>query len=505
MGGDSDRCPYALRVRLGDRRLLGALALAAALIRFATIDVQSYWFDEALTAKLVGSPFGDMLADIPDTELTPPLYYVLAWPWAHVFGSEEAALRALSALLGIAVVPVAYLVGRELVSRRAGLVVAALVAFNPLLVWYSQEARPYSLLVLLAALSLLFFARALRRGAQRDLWLWALASALALLTHYFAAFLVVPEGLWLAYRWRPRARALAAGALVAAVGAALIPLAAHERSKIGTGYIEGMSLGRRAIGVPEDFLTGLVVKFGAGWEHLLAALALVTAAGAVWLVVRRADGDERRGASVAAALAVVAAGVPALLAVGGADYLNTRNVIVACLPALLVLAAGLGAARVSRSFTLAGVAALCAIGVATTSVVATDTDYQRSDFRGAAAALGPAHAPRALAVAGVAGKVAMGEYVDGLVRMPPAGAPVAEVVLVTPRSTRLGGESATQPRVPPELPRPFALVERRYAETFTLVRYRAPRPVTLTPRALAGPAAPIVGAATILLQRPSPS
>src|SRR4051812_13368430 len=181
-----------------------ALTIAAALLRFATIDVQSYWFDEALTAKLVGMPFGDMLSRIPDTELTPPLYYVVAWPWAHVFGSHEAALRSLSALLGVAVVPVAYLVGRELIGRGAGLVAAALVAFNPLLVWYSQEARPYSLLVLLSALSLLFFARAVRRRAARDLWWWAALSALALLTHYFAAFLVVPEGLWLVWIWRPR-------------------------------------------------------------------------------------------------------------------------------------------------------------------------------------------------------------------------------------------------------------------------------------------------------------
>src|SRR3954469_5480932 len=102
-------------------------------MRFATIDVQSYWFDEALTAKLLAMPFGDMLSSIPDTELTPPLYYVLAWPWAHVVGTQEAALRSLSALFGIAVVPVAYLAGRELVSHAAGLVVAALVAFNPLL------------------------------------------------------------------------------------------------------------------------------------------------------------------------------------------------------------------------------------------------------------------------------------------------------------------------------------------------------------------------------------
>src|SRR3954465_433426 len=295
--------------------LLVGLVVLAAVLRFATIDQQSYWLDEAFTVGLLREDFPHMLKYMTETELTPPLYYVLAWPWAHVFGTGEAALRSFSALIGIAVVPVAYLAGREAVSRTAGVVTAALVAFNPLLVWYSQEARPYSLLVLLSALSLLFFLRGRRRVESRDLWRWALASALALLTHYFAAFLVVPEGLWLAWIWRPRAKAVVAGGMVAVVGIALIPLAAHERSKIGTGYIEGLSLRRRAIGVPEDFLTGLVVKFDATWEQLLEALALVVAAAGAVLAWMHA----RAAALAAGGLALAAAGIPLALAAAGED------------------------------------------------------------------------------------------------------------------------------------------------------------------------------------------
>jgi hypothetical protein len=192
--------------------------------------------------------------------------------------------------------------------------------------------------------------------------------------------------------------------------------------------------------------------------------------------------------------------VPAVLALAGADYLNTRNVIAACLPALLVLAAGFGAARTPRALALAGVVALCAVGVTTTAVVAADAGYHRSDFRGGAEALGAAHTARAVVVPSVAGEVAMGEYLSGLARMPAGGAPVAEVALVTPRSSKLGGESAARPRVPPALPAPFKLVERRYAETFTLVRYRAPRPVRVEPAALARLAAPVVAAPIVMVQ-----
>ena len=63
---------------------------------------------------------------------------------------------------------------------RAGLIAAALVAFNPLLIWYSQEARAYSLLVLLTAISLLAFAYVRAAPSGRGMAVWAVASGLAL-------------------------------------------------------------------------------------------------------------------------------------------------------------------------------------------------------------------------------------------------------------------------------------------------------------------------------------
>jgi uncharacterized membrane protein len=476
-------------------RLLAALTLAAASLRFATVDVQSYWFDEALTAKLLRLPFGEMLSQLPDTELTPPLYYVLAWPWAHVVGSTEAALRALSVLFGIAVVPVAYLTGREIVSRGAGLAAAALVAFNPLLVWYSQEARPYSLLVLLCGLSLLFSARALRRREERSLWLWTAVSVLALLTHYFAAFLVVPEALLLAWVWRPRWRALAAGAVVGAVGVALIPLAAHERAKIGTGYIEGVSLRRRVIGVPEDFLTGFVVKFDTWPEKLLDGLALAVAGAGVWLAFLRS----RREAFLLGAAVLFAAGVPALVALAGADFLNTRNVIAACVPALLVLGAGFGNVRAG----VAGVTVLCAIGATCVALVAADSTFHRENWRGIARALGPAPASgRVIVVPPVSGVIGLRVQVSGLDPMPPGGATVSEVDVATPRSTELGGERSGRPLRPLPPGPGFKLVERRYAEDFTLLRWVAPRAERVGAAGLAVASRGVVAAPVALVQPP---
>jgi hypothetical protein len=139
--------------------------------------------------------------------------------------------------------------------------------------------------------------------------------------------------------------------------------------------------------------------------------------------------------------------------------------------------------------------------VATTVVVAADTDYQRTDFRGAAEAVGAAHGPRALVVLALAGEITIEQYLPDAKRMSPSGAAVSEIVIAAPRAPKLGGPDVGRPRVPPVLPAPFRLVERRYAQTFTMVRYRAPRPVVVRPAILERAALPIVGAPTVLLQR----
>ena len=84
-----------------------------------------------------------MLGLIPQSESTPPLYYCVAWVWARVFGFGEAGCARCRRCAGVLTVPVAYARGAELVSRRAGVIAAALAACNPLLIWYSQEARSY--------------------------------------------------------------------------------------------------------------------------------------------------------------------------------------------------------------------------------------------------------------------------------------------------------------------------------------------------------------------------
>ena len=432
--------------RRSERLVLVALIAAAAALRFTRIGHQSFWLDESYTVDLVQRPFGDMLSGVASDESTPPLYYVLAWLWEKVFGHGEAGLRSLSAVFGTLTVPVAWRAAREWFgSPRAGLVAAALVAFNPFFVWYSQDARSYSLLVLMAALTLLFLAR------RSYVW-WAVTAGLALCTHYFAAFLLVPEAIWLLWsERRTRAAWMAAGGVVA-VGIALIPLAVHQRDLGHTSFIADLSFRSRVGDLPKKLVTG---ELGTP-TPLIGPLAGLIAAAAVVYALRA------RPARVLIAIAAFAALAPIVLAAAGADYVLPRNLIAVYVPVILVAAAGL-AGRLG----LLGAAVICAVALAVNVEVATDVKLQRDDWRGAARALGHAPETRVVTVDPPYDKKPLRLYAGSLPPLPPQGADVREVVAI------VYGRPPADPAPPPGFPE---VVERVRTPSYVLVRYRSPVP-----------------------------
>ena len=378
---------------------IAGLTVLAAIIRFYYIGHQGFWFDEGNTALLVSKSPGVMLGLIPQTESTPPLYYMVAWVWVRVFGDHEAGLRSLSALAGVLTVPVAYAAASQLVSgwrfaagrvaaevagRRAGLITAALTACNPFLIWYSQEARSYELLVLLSALGLLAFAHARANPSAGALAAWVIASALALVTHYYAAMLVVPEAAWLVWEYRSLRRVQVAALLALACGAALIPLAVSQNSTGRDSWIAHSPFGLRLAQIIPQLLIGTGAPARQELKFAAMALALV----ALGLVLLPAPRWERRGAWLAGGLAVSGFLITLLLAAAGSDFLITRNIIVLWLPAAIALAGGLAAAPGWLAGTLT--AGLCGIGLAAAIGVDADYNLQRPNWRPVAAALGPA-------------------------------------------------------------------------------------------------------------------
>jgi mannosyltransferase len=374
--------------------ITSALVVIATVIRIIVINDQSFWQDEALTAYEAQLPFGAMLNTVVHVETTPPLYFVVIWAWAHVFGNGQIALRSVSMVAGVALVPLSFLAARDLVSPRAGMFAAAFVTFNPFLIWYSQEARAYMLLAALCGASFLFFVRARRHPSTRNLVWWAVWSSLALTTHFFAGFLVAPEALWLL--WSARSRlAGAAVAVVAIVQVAMLPFALIDTGH-GVGWIAHAPRKVRLSQAISEWGVSILYRRTTVNQGLLGGAALLAIA-ALLLAI----GGTRRtrlGAAVAGVIAAFVWVAPLVLGLLGHDYFLSRNVI----PAVVPLAVGLGAvcaAPRARPLGAALAVALIALFVYATIQVQTKPYLERPDWRAVAHALGPATVPRAILAA----------------------------------------------------------------------------------------------------------
>src|SRR6185437_14634970 len=213
---------------------------------------------------------------------------------------DEVGLRSLSAGCGVLLVPVVYAAGARLISRRAGVIAAALAACSPLLIWYSQEARSYSMLALLTSVSLLAFAYACAEPTPRVLAAWVVASALALATHYYALLAVVPEALWLLWVHRRRRSVQVAVGVVGVCGLGLIPLAIGQHGTGAGNWISSTPFGRRFGQIVPQFASGFDGPAHGVFEPVAIAIVVL----AVVLLFTRSLPEPRRGALVAGGLAV---------------------------------------------------------------------------------------------------------------------------------------------------------------------------------------------------------
>lgn len=422
----TDTVPWARRIP-AEVMLLAGLTLLGAVLHFATVSHQSFWLDEALAARELHLSFSSMLDSIARGEPNPPLFFLIAWPWTRVFGLSEAGIRSLSVVAGTALIPIAYLCGRELSSRRAGLLAAAFTALSPFMIWYSQEAREYMLLALLSGISLLLFIRALDRPSGGNLTGWGLAGALAILTHAFAGFLIAPEAVFLLWRSRARATVVAVAA-VALVQVAVLPLVLGHASNSLLGFIRSTPLAMRIKQVPVAFAFGPLYETSLIRYGLLGAVVLLAAL--ILLLVGGTPSRQLRRSAIVAALAAVVLVAPLLLALLGVDYYLARALIGAWVPLVVVLGSACAAPRAR------GPGAVLAVVLAGTFLygqakIQSDARYQRPDWRAVAAALGRAQTPRAILVSDGLGTDPLRIYLPRVAWTQPTGAvSIGEVDLV---------------------------------------------------------------------------
>ena len=186
--------------------LLACLVLALAL-RLINLSGRPMWYDEAFAVLYAEKPFETMVygtvaqVEGAAADVHPLFFYGLLHLWMGLVGQSPAAARALSVLMGTATVGMVYLLATRLYSRQVALVAAAFAAVAPFAIYYSQEARMYALLGLVATAAAYFLVRAWEEGRWYHWAAFGLCGALTLYAHNLGFAFVAALDLWLLWSW----------------------------------------------------------------------------------------------------------------------------------------------------------------------------------------------------------------------------------------------------------------------------------------------------------------
>ena len=173
-----------------------ALFFAAAVFFSLYGANTSLWLDEAFSVWLCRDGFQHIISGLK-VDSNAPFYYFLLSIWMKFFGISEAALRSLSGVFYLACLPVIYALGKMVYDRKTAFFATLFCMISNILIYHAQNARPYTLLVLLSALSTLLFFRVIinESGSKKHVYLYTLINTLGFLTHYWYFFIVFAQGL----------------------------------------------------------------------------------------------------------------------------------------------------------------------------------------------------------------------------------------------------------------------------------------------------------------------
>jgi 4-amino-4-deoxy-L-arabinose transferase-like glycosyltransferase len=334
--------------------LLGLTAAAAAVRLVVT---RGLWVDEATSIHQAHLGYTAMLNNLRTTDVHPPGYFTLLWLWVREFGFGPLSVRMPSILLGVALVPAMFGLARDLFDRRTAVIAAMFTVVAPQAVWYSQEARMYSLFLLLTVLAVWAQVRVLRSGS-RLAWLgYTLATAAMVYTQYFTTLVIASQQLvFLAVIVARRRRGEPVGRLtvgwlvsmtaVLAMVSPLVPFAHQQFStnqSAGRGFGAPTNTGTAATSASSGLSAYTVIAnlLWATWGY--HSNAVMKELGALWpaaLLLSLALLGRGRSRSTLIVGAVAAIPVGALFVVGTQkQFLFDLRYFVGCVPMIVILGA----------------------------------------------------------------------------------------------------------------------------------------------------------------------
>ena len=184
------------------------LVLVATFLSFLYLDTKAFWLDEAYSISFVNVSWSQLWDIISRREANMSLYYVLLKLWVEALGDSEFAARSLSVIFAVGGVIMTYAIGARLFNIRTGLTAGLVLTVNAFFISYAQEARGYTLLLLLTTFSMYLFIKVIERQQYRYYIALGLTNALVLYAHFFGFFILVAQIISLVFlpprtiRWR---------------------------------------------------------------------------------------------------------------------------------------------------------------------------------------------------------------------------------------------------------------------------------------------------------------
>jgi hypothetical protein len=326
------------------------------MLRVLWLARDELWFDEAFSALIAVQSPGAIVDELR-RDSSPPLYYFLLHFWQTAVGAEPAALRAVSVACGIVAIYQVAALGRILFGARVGLQAALLLGLSPLHIYYSREARPYSLLIVFVLWSLTSLAM-LRQGdhSRTRVALFCLATVCAAYTHNYGLLLLLVLAVWIARGWVPVMPGCVAAAIVLLAYAPWLYVLLQQVAMGAAGWVARIwestppalallkSFAAFCIGgAAPDYI--LLAESSAAIVHWVAYVLFALLVGRALIVTP----GRRNAARVALAITILL-GVPYLVSFAKPVYVVARYDLVA-LPLFLIVAAS-GTAGLGRSALL---------------------------------------------------------------------------------------------------------------------------------------------------------
>ena len=171
------------------------ILLIAFLMRIYKLSHQSLWLDELHNMNEADPDisWAAMFDYLRSSDQHPPLYFIVERLAFSIFGHTEFVARFISAIAGTVSVWAMWLLGREILNKSLGTIVAVITCVNFYNLFYSQEARVYIFAFLFATLSFVYFIRLIKIPGRNNALLHALFSLCLLYSHYYSLFVMVAQ------------------------------------------------------------------------------------------------------------------------------------------------------------------------------------------------------------------------------------------------------------------------------------------------------------------------